>query len=130
MKRLPADLHTMTTRSDGSLLAVADVSVADPIHQPTGGQVWAVGPHRLVVADVFTGWPLFVPHLAAGAMLVPYPGPYLLLTNRAQHTPLVLVQPDTYLAGHLLDKYAAVHGTDGIRQLVDGQDLVALGTAA
>jgi len=119
----------MANTSNGDLLAITDVSVADPTHQPQDGQVWQVGPHRLVIADVFCGWPVWAPLLHAGCVFLPNPGPYMLVSNLAASRPLVCVQPDTYLAGHLLDKYAAVHGPHKIRLLGD-QALEVLAVAA
>lgn len=94
---------------DGSLLARTDVSVAEPVHQPTKGDHWILGAHHLFVADVITDWPTWSPALADGMLFVPYPGPYLALSERAERFPCVLVQPETYVAGHILDKWDAVH---------------------
>lgn len=94
-------------RSDGSLLDLADVTVADPTHLVRHGEVWRLGVHVLVVAKVHTEWELWQPHLRPGALFVPYPGPYTAMTEKALATPLVMVQPDPYLAGHVLDKWAA-----------------------
>jgi hypothetical protein len=48
-------------------------------------------------------------------LFVPYPTPTLPLTQRSATRPLLMVQPDTWLAGHVLDKYAAVRGEDAVR---------------
>lgn len=97
--------------SDGSLLAVADVSVDEPQHETATGDVWRLGErHHLVVADVMAAWPLWSPLLVDGSLFVPYPGPYAPLALKADDFRLVLVQPDTYMAGHILDKYEAVRG--------------------
>lgn len=97
-------------KSDGSLLELADVSVAEPTHVVETGEVWNLGHHVLVVGKVHTSWSQWVEHLTPGCLFIPYPGAYVALTTKASTTPLVMVQPDPYLAGHVLDKYAAVHG--------------------
>ncbi len=74
------------------------------------GEVYRIGEHVLVVADVMTDWAIWAPLLEDGALFVPYPGPYSALSDKAKDRPMVLVQPDHYLAAHLLDKYAAVRG--------------------
>lgn len=110
-------------RSDGSLLALVDVSVGPPVYQVRRGEVWRLGRHVLAVADVICDWGIWKPYLTGAALFMPYPGMYVPLAEVAATTPLVLVQPDTYLAGHLLDKYAAVHGGQGIRLLRDPDQL-------
>lgn len=98
----------------GTILELADVSIGDPTHRPEKGELWNVGPHVLVIAGVYDGWPAWAPLLQEGDLLVPYPTPTLPLTERADVNRLVLVQPDPWLAGHLLDKYAAVRGAETI----------------
>jgi ParB-like chromosome segregation protein Spo0J len=105
-------------RSDGSLLALADASVDEPRHEVHAGDVWLLGrlPHTLVVNEVHTQWDKWVRLLRPDMLLVPYAGPYTALTERAENTPLLMVQPDPYLAGHVLDKYTAVHGDRTVRR--------------
>lgn len=101
-----------TEISDGSLLALLDITIAEPRHQVTIGDVWQVGPHVLVVADVLTDWPLWTKYLTGNEVIfAPYPGPFVPLTLRAERVKrIVMVQPDRYIAGHILDHYEEVHG--------------------
>lgn len=98
----------------GTALALADVSVGDPRHECEAGHTYRVGPHVLVVTSVYDGWPAWRDLLSPDDLFVPYPTPTLPLTSRADRQRLVMVQPDTWLAGHVLDKYAAVHGEDTV----------------
>ena len=116
--------------SDGSVLGLLDVSMGEPIHQVHRGDVYMLGPvthtldihertsgpHHVIVAPVATGWPLYAPYLAPGRLLLPYPGPYMPITRVGLSTECVFVQPELYLAGHLLDKWTAVF-PDSITQL-------------
>lgn len=107
-------------RSDGSMLTRTDVSVADPQHLAEGGQCYRLGRHVLCVVDLMADWSVWVPYLeAAGddALFIPYPGPYIPLAERALRKPLVMVQPDSFIAGHLLDKWAAVHGEGSYQRI-------------
>ena len=90
----------------GTLLSVADVTVGDPSHETHNGQVWNVGQHVLVVARVADQHDLWAQYLA-GRRFAPYPDPYFTCTDTARENDLLLVQPNTYLAGHLLDKHEA-----------------------
>lgn len=114
-----ADLHEDGdggSGENGALLELLDVAIDEPKHTVEPGQVWHVGRHVLLCADVMQGWREWTSHLEGDAVFVPYPGPYMALSNLAEDasTRLVMVQPDPYIAGHLLDQYAAVHGEDTI----------------
>ena len=100
----------------GSLLELVDVAIDEPRHVVEEGQVWRVGRHVLLCVDVMRGWQAWSPYLEEGSLFVPYPGPYVALTEPAENgdARLVMVQPDPYIAGHLLDQYAAVHGEDSV----------------
>lgn len=116
------DADPWSRPSDGSVLALYDVSMGEPTHQTERGQLWRLGPvehthdgpshvagpHHLAVVPVATGWPLYAPLLTPGRLLLPYPGLYLSVTRVGLRTECVFVQPETYLAGHMLDKWCAV----------------------
>jgi hypothetical protein len=95
-------------------LEAMSVSLADPTHTVEAGEVWRVGRSVLVVASIYDGWPLYAPLLTGERLLVPYPSPIVPLTERARRAELVMVQPDTWLAGHLLDKFAEVYGEEEV----------------
>lgn len=101
----------------GDALATLEVSLGPPEHEVSKGDVWMVGEHHLACVSVYDGWPTFTPLLGDGALLVPYPTPILPLTKRARENRLVMVQPDAWLAGHLLDKYADAHGGEKVYKL-------------
>jgi hypothetical protein len=96
------------TASDGSVLAAIDVTIDEPTHKTEHGQVWHVGEHLLIIADVINEWPMWINYLKNDVLFCPYPGPLVPLTATAKS--LIMVQPDNYIAGHILDQYAAVHG--------------------
>lgn len=95
-------------RSD--LLALAGVTIGEPRHQPETGQRWALGPHRLVIADLFTDHALWAPMLDEGTVFLPYPTMLAPFSKKAEQSRVIMVQPDTYIAGHMLDKWLAVTG--------------------
>ena len=117
-----SDLDDMINRANGEdtdrgdLLDVAGVTLGEPRHQVADGQTWALGPHVLVVADVYTGWPLWSKRLTEGAVFLPYPTP-LIPHSENLPGPLVMVQPEKFLAGHMLDKWQALK--DQVPLLID-----------
>lgn len=101
----------------GALLAQADVTVGEPSHRPELGSRWRLGPHTLVVADLMRQHDRWRDLLRDGVIFCPYPGPFVATAVGLGERTLLLVQPDAYLAGHLLDKYAALYGHDTIELL-------------
>lgn len=103
----------------GALLEAVDAGTGEPEYQAVRGQVWQLsGRHVFVVGDVINGWERWVPYLTHGALFLPYPEPFVTLTDKAQFTKLVMVQPDEFLAGHLLTKHATAFGADTLELLV------------
>lgn len=103
--------------SDGSLLSALDVSLGTPRHAVEKGDVWSVGPHFLICCEVMTDWPLWVPFLNdPQTIFAPYPGPFVPLTARAEEHTIIMVQPDTYIAGHILDRYEEIHGEESVNR--------------
>ena len=86
-----------------------DVSIDDPEFIPEKGSTWRLGEHVLVVADMMTGWSLWKSYLEDDRVFCPYPGPFVALTATDQGQRLVMVQPDRYLAGHVLSKWNAAY---------------------
>ena len=103
----------------GSLLELLEVTIADPHHVVAAGDVWKLGGrHTLVCASVITGWQEWLPYLDdEGVWFCPHPGPLVALAEEAERTVLLLVQPDLYVAGHILDRYADIHGAAAIEKV-------------
>lgn len=103
----------------GSLLALLDVTLAEPRHEVHTGDIWTLGKkHTLLCVHVFKDWPLWAPYLRGEQTLfLPFPGPMVALSDKGESHTLVLVQPDPYIAGHLLDRYADIHGESSVRKL-------------
>ena len=105
-------------KSDGSLLALVDITIGEPKHQPESGDVWKVGEHLLFVCSVMTDWAKWAPELNGDdVVFAPYPGPFVPLGVKADDHKLVMVQPDKYNAGHLLDRYAEIHGKKSVKRV-------------
>jgi hypothetical protein len=101
-----------------SLLPRMQITIADPKTVVKRGDLWRLGKHVLACDSVIDGWERWQHHLQAGSLFCPFPGPFVLLSVKAVSHPLVLVQPDTYVAGHIIDRYIEVHGeTDVVREV-------------
>jgi hypothetical protein len=104
-------------KSDGSLLALIDIAIDEPKHQVEKGDIWKVGPHLLFICSVMTDWEVWSKYLNdEKVVFCPYPGPFVPLGEKAEDHVLVMVQPDRYVAGHLLDRYAEVKGEGSIKK--------------
>jgi hypothetical protein len=107
-------------RNRGELLKLIDITIADPRHVVEKDQHFILSDkHHLVATSVMRGWPLWAPLLTDETIFCPYPGPLVLFGKRADDHPLVLVQPDAYIAGHCLDRYADVYGDAAIVLMTD-----------
>lgn len=105
--------HAETVGED---LANLNVLWGEPEHTVEHGDTWRVGRHLLVIAKLNREHHLWSPHLE-GRVLVPYPEPYFALSTLAATEDLLFVTPVKYLAGHLLDKYASVHGGEQVSKV-------------
>lgn len=101
----------------GELLSLLNVAYGEPEYLVTAGDVYEVGHHILVVADVMKDWKEYVGYLKNDVLFLPYPGPYIAVTAKLEKQIALFVQPNTYLAGHLLDKYASIYGKAGIKRI-------------
>jgi hypothetical protein len=106
-------------RSTGELLEkLKEGSIAEPRTECHNGDVYRLGNHVLVVADPIRNWSQFTSYLTDDqCWLVIYPGPFAALSEAANGHKLVLVQPDLYLAGHLVDRYVDVYGASSVIRL-------------
>lgn len=105
----------------GSLLELAAIARAEPRHKPIRGETYhLVGgqfEHLLISADVYTDWAIWAPHLRADTdVFLPYPGPFVSFSELSLERRLVMVQPDYYVAGHLLDEWENIHGEGSVRK--------------
>lgn len=100
----------------GSILSRMDITIKEPRTVVEHGDVWRMQRHVLVCVSVIDEWPAWNKYLVDDALFCPFPGPFVLLSEKASTHPLVLVQPDAYIAGHVLDRYVDIHGEDAIRR--------------
>ena len=118
-----ADLISFMAHMDvdrGALLSLVDITVKDPKHEVGIGNHFVLDErHHLFCDSVITGWPRWTPYLVSDALFCPFPGPFVLFSVKAKDHQLILVQPDPYIAGHCLDRYAEVHGNKLIRKVED-----------
>lgn len=101
--------------ADASLLARLQVTIAEPTTQVNSGEVYRVGQHLLVIADPVKEVPLWRLLLTNEMLFCPYPGLLIPLSKLARTQVMLLVQPDHYLAGHLLDHYKSIYGEEEVQ---------------
>lgn len=104
--------------SDGSLLSLLDITIDEPSHLVERGDIWMLGQHILICCDVISEWHIWQPYLKGDtALFCPYPGVFVPLSKKADEFILVMVQPDTYISGHILDRFTEIHGEDSVSKL-------------
>lgn len=99
----------------GSLLELLDITIAEPRHKVTAGDHWILAKrHHLLCCSVIEDWPEWRRFLKKGCLFVPWPGPFIPFGDRAAEFALVMVQPDSYIAGHILDRFADAKGESAV----------------
>lgn len=106
----------------GELLALADVLIKEPKLRPDSGSVYQLGRHTLCVMSPSTDWAEWIPYLQDDAVLVFYGGPFIFTTTLASEVPLVIVQPDTFVSGHMLQQFENMMPSEKIKELRRGRE--------
>lgn len=94
--------------SDGTMLDKLSVTVAEPKTKLDKGDIRKLGHHVLVVADPVNDVKLWRGLLTDEMLFAPYPGPYVALTIKAKEKRVLLVQPDKFIAGMIVDRWEDV----------------------
>ena len=115
---MPADELDGDTSNDNAVVPfdLIDATMDDPEIIPEMGTVWQIGPHVLIVGDVMKDWPLWSKYLNEGDWFVPYPSYFVPLAAKREPR-LVMVQPETYLAGHIICKWSKAVPSEPARQI-------------
>lgn len=104
--------------SAGDLLALVNITIDEPRHTvEPGGHFILGGRHHLLCCAVMDEWEQWAPLLKPGAIFAPYPGVFVVYGRKAEKHPLVLVQPDPYICGHILDRYEECYGEGAVQQV-------------
>jgi hypothetical protein len=107
-----------TEETRGTLLELAAIARAEPRHKPLRGEIWQLGEHRLIMADVYTDWAIWAPLLTTDRdVFLPYPGPFVCFSELSLERRLIMVQPDYYVAGHMLDEWENIHGEGSVNRV-------------
>ena len=99
---------------EGSGLAKISLTIEDPVTNTEEGDVWRVGAHIMAVMSVVHDVGKWRELLEEEMLFIPYPGPMVLMSEKLEDTRALLIQPDTYIAGHILDRYKEQYGGDSI----------------
>jgi hypothetical protein len=89
-------------------LSKVDALLKEPENKVERGDVWRMGDHMLYCMDVVTQHSEWAGELKSGDLLCVYAGPFVALSKKAQDARLIIVQPDPYVAGHILDSFQKV----------------------
>lgn len=102
----------------GSLLELINVCIDEPKHKVERGDHYKLGKrHHLFCVGVIKEWSKYIPTLAEGSLFCPYPGVFVPFGENAGKHSLVMVQPDTYIAGHILDRWSEINGKKTIEKV-------------
>jgi hypothetical protein len=98
--------QVMDHASKSALLELVQVTIEEPRHQVQRGEHYVLAErHHLFCASVISDWSKWSKLLTDGALFCPYPGVFVPFAEKAAQHALVMVQPDPYIAGHILDRF-------------------------
>ncbi len=116
-------LGEINDEEKSALLNLVNVTIADPQHRvETGDHYLLEGKHHLLCVSVVSDWPIWSPLLKNDALFCPYPGVFIPFSTRAKKHDLVMVQPDGYIAGHILDRFIEIRGESAVLKIADNPD--------
>jgi ParB/Sulfiredoxin domain len=99
------------------LLQRLDITIAEPRHQVEPGDRYMLSERHYLfcvgVIDSGKDWAQLLLDIE-GSYFCPYPGPCVPFGKKADEHQLIMVQPDVYIAGHLLDRYADAYGEESV----------------
>jgi hypothetical protein len=99
------------------LLQRMDITQPEPRHEVAPGDRYVLGNrHLLFCAGVMDQHREWAPSLIEDpeSYFCGYSSPFTPFGTTSETKKLIMVQPNTYIAGHLLDRYADAHGEDSI----------------
>jgi ParB-like nuclease domain len=123
---LPEDEDDTDEDEDAERLAKTGATLGEPERKVERGDFWRLKgergddvEHILICLDVFTDWDRWAPYLRDHVrdVFVPYPNPLLPHSLRAVGKRLVMVHPDPYTCGHLLDRWCDHYGGRAVQKL-------------
>jgi hypothetical protein len=117
LEEAEADDVSGVARSDGSLLEKLNVIIEDPKTKVKRGDRWTLGAHILICESVIKDWPKWIKFLTAGRLFCPFAGPLVMVSEQSKSTPLLLVQPDTYIAGHIIDRFLELNKKETVKKV-------------
>ena len=92
----------------GALLEIADVTIDEPITEVHHGELWYLGRHKLIIRRLKDEHDWWRGHLEEDTLFAPYPDPFITATYAAMNASLIMVQPNTFLAAHTVDKFKSM----------------------
>jgi len=94
--------------SDATMLNQIDFIAGDPKTKVERGQIIQLGAHVLICADPIKEVSSWRGELTSDDLFCPYPGPYIALTLSGEKRRMILVQPDPFIAGYIVDRYQEI----------------------
>ena len=99
----------------GRVVEAVAFKLADPDTVPAARSTWRIGPHIVAVMhpaiDTDRWRPLLGPEPPLGRTLMPWAGPAMIFAPHLAGRPLLVLQPDPYIAGWVLAALAADNDT-------------------
>ncbi len=94
--------------SDATMLAKVGFIIGEPKTKLIHGQVVDLGRHKLIVVDPIKDVSVWREFIESDDMFCPYPGPYVANVVAGDERRMILVQPDVFIAGYIVDRFEEI----------------------
>lgn len=102
----------------GRLLELVNITIDEPKTKVEIGHHFLLsGRHHLLCESVITGWVAWAPLLTGDALFCPYPGVFVPFGSKGKAHPLIMVQGDPYIAGHIVDRWTEAYGKKSVKRV-------------
>lgn len=94
-------------------------SVDEPRHRVENGDKYLIDDrHILICSNLTSDWKNWKSYLKGDDLLfIPYPSIYILQSEKIAEFKLLIVQPDEFIFGKMLDIHCDLHGEDSIKKI-------------
>lgn len=106
------------SKNNGEHLNRLKALMQDPVSVVDYEDVIQLGSHVLICVNPITGWKAFLPYLKADTdLFCPFAGVYTVLGKKAGYKRFVLVNPNSYICGHIVDRFKSAFPNEPVKKL-------------
>lgn len=99
------DINKLGNKNEGTALDILTLNIDEPLTEVQPGDIYYLGNHVLVCASTIKNSETWRPYFSDNMILVPWANPLTLLSDLAEKTTVLALNPHPYVCGHIIDRY-------------------------